>query len=60
LRLIVFNRGNYDLDRGRYARTGLGFSYTKDFDLLFAGKDDKKQKAAPTPADTATPVVKQQ
>lgn len=59
LRLIVFNRGNYDLDRGRYARTGLGFSYTKDFDLLFT--DDKKKKAATAvPASSAPPVVPQQ
>jgi hypothetical protein len=43
LRLIIFNRGNFDLDRGRYARTGLGFSYTKEFDLLFSDERKKKQ-----------------
>lgn len=46
LRLVVFNRGNYDLDRGKYARTGLGISYTREFDLfkeLFT--DDRKRNA---------------
>ena len=48
LRLVVFNRGNYDLDRGRYARTGLGISYTRDFDLfkeLFTNERRRSIKA---------------
>ncbi|RTL60933.1 MAG: hypothetical protein EKK37_01910 [Sphingobacteriales bacterium] len=53
LRLIVFNRGNFDLDRGRYARTGLGFSYTKEFDLLFNDEKKKKQTLVTLPASGA-------
>ncbi|MBI2731733.1 MAG: translocation/assembly module TamB domain-containing protein, partial [Sphingobacteriales bacterium] len=48
LRLVMFNRGNYDLDRGRYARTGLGISYTREFDLfkeLFYDERKKNKKA---------------
>ena len=34
LRLVGYNRTNYDLTLGRSNRTGLGLSYRKDFDRL--------------------------
>ncbi|HET9055337.1 MAG TPA: translocation/assembly module TamB domain-containing protein, partial [Chitinophagaceae bacterium] len=52
LRLIIFNRGNFDIDRGRYARTGLGLTYTRDFDLLgelFTGDKKRKEKVKSPP-----------
>lgn len=44
LRLVIFNRGNYDLDRGRYARTGVGITYTRDFDLFKELFTDERKK----------------
>ena len=52
LRLIVFNRGNFDFDRGKYARKGLGISYTRDFDLfseLFVSEKKRKSKDVQQP-----------
>ncbi|MBV9987964.1 MAG: translocation/assembly module TamB domain-containing protein, partial [Chitinophagaceae bacterium] len=55
LRLIVFNRGSFDLSGtsfGRRNRQGVSISYRKDFEKLFGKKEDDTE--VKVPADSTT------
>lgn len=56
LRLVGFNRTNYDLTYGRYNRTGVGLSYRKDFDRLIDLFQNDRKKAKREAADSSTQI----
>lgn len=57
LRLVGYNRTNYDITYGRFNRTGVGLSYRKDFDRLIdlfineRKRVNAKRPAAPAGSD---------